>query len=464
MDDRRRGGLAGAPRDDASATARGCWWPPRASSRGACRRDPLLSGFRTIVLDEFHERSIHADLALAFARQAWRARDDLRLLVMSATLDAGPISRFLDDCPVIEVAGSAVPDRGALRAVAPRWPMRFAGCSRGTAATSCASCRARRRSAARRRSSAATVGVPVLPLHGSLPAEEQDRAIAPAAVASCHPRHQRGRDLDHRGGRHGRRRLRPAEGPALRPRACRRSPRARADPGGLGIAARRSRGPHGPGTRAAPLGRARPAAPAARAGDRARGSGRTAARRAGLGRRSGGVRVVRSATRGARAGGAATAGAAGSAAGSPALAGGRGVARAAPAPSTGARPARGRGRSARGEGLCGGRRGLASRLGASRPRRTPTCWPRSTAGATHRPPFGRSPTSCSECSSAAGCGHREARPATRHSCGRYSRAFPTASRGGASRARRVWSWPRAPAPCRRGRAASGTRSCWLPSS
>src|SRR5207247_1457311 len=36
--------------------------------------DPLLSDFRTVVLDEFHERSIHADLALALARQAWRAR------------------------------------------------------------------------------------------------------------------------------------------------------------------------------------------------------------------------------------------------------------------------------------------------------------------------------------------------------------------------------------------------------
>src|SRR5205814_4321173 len=60
--------------------------------------DPLLSDFRTIVLDGFHERSIHADLAIALARQAWRARDpstssgsaravsradDLRIVVMS---------------------------------------------------------------------------------------------------------------------------------------------------------------------------------------------------------------------------------------------------------------------------------------------------------------------------------------------------------------------------------------------
>src|SRR4029077_19104434 len=52
------------------------------------QRDPLLSDFRTIVIDEFHERSVHADVAIALARQAWLARDDLRLVVMSATLDA----------------------------------------------------------------------------------------------------------------------------------------------------------------------------------------------------------------------------------------------------------------------------------------------------------------------------------------------------------------------------------------
>src|SRR6185295_17338791 len=58
--------------------------------------DPLLSDFRTIVFDEFHERSIHSDVAMALAKQAWRARDDLRIVVMSATLDAEPVSDFFD--------------------------------------------------------------------------------------------------------------------------------------------------------------------------------------------------------------------------------------------------------------------------------------------------------------------------------------------------------------------------------
>lgn len=71
--------------------------------------DPLLSDFRTIVLDEFHERSIHADLAIALGRQAWRARDDLRIVVMSATIDARAIAGFLDDCPIVQVPGRLFP-------------------------------------------------------------------------------------------------------------------------------------------------------------------------------------------------------------------------------------------------------------------------------------------------------------------------------------------------------------------
>jgi ATP-dependent helicase HrpB len=73
------------------------------------QQDPLLSDFRTIVLDEFHERSLHADLAIALARQAWRARDDLRIVVMSATLDTAAVAAFLKDCPVIAVPGELHP-------------------------------------------------------------------------------------------------------------------------------------------------------------------------------------------------------------------------------------------------------------------------------------------------------------------------------------------------------------------
>ena len=65
--------------------------------------DPLLQGFATVVVDEFHERSIHADLGLALVRQAARARGDLAVVVMSATLDPEPVAAFLGGCPVITV-------------------------------------------------------------------------------------------------------------------------------------------------------------------------------------------------------------------------------------------------------------------------------------------------------------------------------------------------------------------------
>jgi ATP-dependent helicase HrpB len=67
--------------------------------------DPLLSGFATVVIDEFHERSLHADLALALAKQAWLARSDLRIVIMSATIDPAPVAMFLGGCPVIDVPG-----------------------------------------------------------------------------------------------------------------------------------------------------------------------------------------------------------------------------------------------------------------------------------------------------------------------------------------------------------------------
>jgi ATP-dependent helicase HrpB len=73
------------------------------------QHDPLLSDFATVVLDDFLERSIHADLALKLTKQAWRARDDLRLVVMSATLDTASVSSFLDGCPIVDVPGRLHP-------------------------------------------------------------------------------------------------------------------------------------------------------------------------------------------------------------------------------------------------------------------------------------------------------------------------------------------------------------------
>ena len=142
--------------------------------------DPLLSGFRTIVLDEFHERSLHADLALAFAREAWRARTELRLLVMSATLDAGPVSRYLDDCPVVEV--DARPHPVAV-SYAPRSSL--AEAVRSVLARPGGHVLCFLPGAPEIRRAEADLGRPpgvrVLPLHGTLTAEAQDEALAPCA-------------------------------------------------------------------------------------------------------------------------------------------------------------------------------------------------------------------------------------------------------------------------------------------
>ena len=56
--------------------------------------DPSLEDASVVVLDEFHERSINADLALAFLKEAMQLRDDLFVIIMSATIDARRIARF----------------------------------------------------------------------------------------------------------------------------------------------------------------------------------------------------------------------------------------------------------------------------------------------------------------------------------------------------------------------------------
>ncbi len=139
--------------------------------------DPLISGVRTLVLDEFHERSIHADLGLALARQAWLARDDLRVVVMSATLAAGPVARFLDDCPVIEVPGrphpldvTYAPGESVAEAVRAVWSG-----SRGSVLCFLPGAPEIRR--AHVEVARAVTDADVVDLHGGLTADEQDRAV-----------------------------------------------------------------------------------------------------------------------------------------------------------------------------------------------------------------------------------------------------------------------------------------------
>src|SRR5215469_4894324 len=72
--------------------------------------DPALEGVAAILFDEFHERSLDADLGLALARDAQQGlREDLRLLVMSATIDGARVAKLLGDAPVIESQGRAFP-------------------------------------------------------------------------------------------------------------------------------------------------------------------------------------------------------------------------------------------------------------------------------------------------------------------------------------------------------------------
>ena len=147
------------------------------------QQDPLLTSFNTIVLDEFHERSVHADLGIALAKQAWLARPDLRLVIMSATLDTAAVSAYLDGCPVLNVPGARhpleiryAPELDVAAAVA-RVVEHHAGdvlCFLPGAAEIAG---AARDLAAR----GVSRTVDVVPLHGALSAADQDAALTPAS-------------------------------------------------------------------------------------------------------------------------------------------------------------------------------------------------------------------------------------------------------------------------------------------
>jgi len=151
--------------------------------------DPDLRGVSTVVLDEFHERHLDGDLALALLFRLQRRRPEMRIVVMSATLDGEALSRYLNHCPVIRSEGrlhpvevsyrpqSAAPleeqVRDAVIETAPESDghilVFLPGAAEIRRALDCCEGVARR------------FGLALYPLHGDLPAEEQDRAVLPCA-------------------------------------------------------------------------------------------------------------------------------------------------------------------------------------------------------------------------------------------------------------------------------------------
>ncbi|MEO6258881.1 MAG: ATP-dependent helicase C-terminal domain-containing protein [Thermoanaerobaculia bacterium] len=141
--------------------------------------DPLLSDFNVIVLDEFHERSVHADLALALAREAMRSREDLALVVMSATLEATGLSRYLGDARIFEVASARFPVEISYR---PGMGMVQAVRQQLVHASGDLLCfLPGAREIERAQLELTGVDAEVLPLHGSLDVAAQERALLPAA-------------------------------------------------------------------------------------------------------------------------------------------------------------------------------------------------------------------------------------------------------------------------------------------
>jgi ATP-dependent RNA helicase DHX8/PRP22 len=71
--------------------------------------DNNLSGYSVVMLDEAHERTIHTDVLFGLLKTALKDRDDLKLIVTSATLDAEKFSTYFYDCPIFRIPGRNYP-------------------------------------------------------------------------------------------------------------------------------------------------------------------------------------------------------------------------------------------------------------------------------------------------------------------------------------------------------------------
>src|SRR5690349_1735924 len=150
--------------------------------------DPELPGVALVIFDEFHERSLEVDLALALALDARAALNpQLRVLVMSATLDTAAVARLLGGAPVVESSGRLHPVDVRYRPVKPderigdalgRSVLGVLGETQGDVLAFLPGAREIRD--AQRMVEARAAGVSVHPLYGDLSSAEQDAALMPA--------------------------------------------------------------------------------------------------------------------------------------------------------------------------------------------------------------------------------------------------------------------------------------------
>jgi ATP-dependent helicase HrpB len=151
--------------------------------------DPALKGVSAVVLDEFHERHLDSDLALALLKRLQQTRPELRIVVMSATLDTGHVADYLGGCPILrsegrlfELAIKHLPySPKTLEAqVTDALELLIAEEPSGDVLAFLPGAAEIRRAMRESQGVARRAGLLVLPLHGDLSPAEQDRAIAPA--------------------------------------------------------------------------------------------------------------------------------------------------------------------------------------------------------------------------------------------------------------------------------------------
>jgi ATP-dependent helicase HrpB len=152
--------------------------------------DPALDGVAAVLFDEFHERSLDGDLGLALTRDAQQGlREDLRMLVMSATIDGARIANALGDAPVIASEGRAFAVETRYLGRDPSKPLdvqvadailRALRGDTGSILAFLPGAAEIRRTETRLREHAADPAVDIHPLYGALEADVQDHAIAPA--------------------------------------------------------------------------------------------------------------------------------------------------------------------------------------------------------------------------------------------------------------------------------------------